>query len=167
MLLRVGYYDVGRVDLQGGNSRPPWKSPPGAAAKLRQWEFGSSMYAKYLGSGCGLKLGRQLDWRLRCIWDGVVRVIDGTSGSHCDQGLLGTWVLSAGLEQDADVMLCRKFGSNRSLLDGSLVYGGPWSQCVKKRGVVRGVEEASLVCTLTHLLVTYPECTSGRSAGSC
>ena len=37
---------------------------------------------------------------------------------------------------------------------------------VKKKGVVRGVEEASLVCTSTHLLVTYPEFTSGRSAGS-
>ena len=24
---------LGRVDLQGGNSRPPWKSPPGAAAR--------------------------------------------------------------------------------------------------------------------------------------
>ena len=65
-----------------------------------------------MGSGCGLKLGRQFDWRLRCSWDGVVRVIDGTPGSCCDQGLLGTWALSAGLEQDADVMLCRMFGSN-------------------------------------------------------
>ena len=81
-----------------------------------------------LGLVCGLELGRQLDWRLRCSWDGVVRVIDGTPGSRCDQGLLGTWALSAGLEQDADVMLCRKFGSNWSLLDGSLVYGGPQSQ---------------------------------------
>ena len=83
LLLRVGYYDVGRVDLQGGNSRPPWKSPPGAAARLHQWEFGSSMLVKYLGFVCGLKLGRQFDWRLKCSWDGVVRVIDGTPG--CDQ----------------------------------------------------------------------------------
>ena len=27
-----GYYDVRAVDLQGGSGRPPWKSPPGAAA---------------------------------------------------------------------------------------------------------------------------------------
>ena len=65
LLLRVEYYDVGRVDLQGGNSRPLWKSPPSAEAKLCHWEFGSSMKVKYLGFVCGLKLGRQLDWRLR------------------------------------------------------------------------------------------------------
>ena len=29
----VGITMLGRVDLQGGNSRPPWKSPPGAAAR--------------------------------------------------------------------------------------------------------------------------------------
>ena len=29
-----GYYVVQAVDLQGGNSRPPWKSPPGAAASM-------------------------------------------------------------------------------------------------------------------------------------
>ena len=29
-----GYYDVRVVGLQGGNSRPPWKSPPGAAASM-------------------------------------------------------------------------------------------------------------------------------------
>ena len=29
-----GYYDVRVVGLQGGNSRPPWKSPPGVAASM-------------------------------------------------------------------------------------------------------------------------------------
>ena len=29
-----GYYNVRLVGLQGGNSRPPWKSPPGAAASM-------------------------------------------------------------------------------------------------------------------------------------
>ena len=120
------------------------------------------MYAKYLGFVFGLELGRQLDWRLRCSWDGVVRVIDGTPGSRCDQGLLETWTLSAGLEQDADVMLCRKFGSNWFFVR--------WVAClrwsVKKKIVVRGVEKTSLVCTSAHLLVTYPELTSGRSAAS-
>ena len=42
-----------------------------------------NVIARYLGSGCGLKLSRQAAWRLRCSWDGVVRVVDGTSGSCC------------------------------------------------------------------------------------
>ena len=29
-----GYHDVRAVGLQGGNSRPPWKLPPGAAASM-------------------------------------------------------------------------------------------------------------------------------------
>ena len=39
----LGIMILGRVDLQGGNSRPPWKSPPGAAAKVASVEVGSSM----------------------------------------------------------------------------------------------------------------------------
>ena len=30
----VGTTTSGQVDLQGGNSRPPWKSLPGAAASM-------------------------------------------------------------------------------------------------------------------------------------
>ena len=43
-----------------------------------------SVIARYLGSGCGLKLGRQAAWRPGCSWDGVVSV-GGTSGSCCEQ----------------------------------------------------------------------------------
>ena len=33
----------GRVDLQGGNSRPPWKSPPDAVTKVASLEIRSAM----------------------------------------------------------------------------------------------------------------------------
>ena len=32
-----GYYDVGAVDFQGGNCRPSWKTPPGAAGAWFLW----------------------------------------------------------------------------------------------------------------------------------
>ena len=37
-----------------------------------------SMIVWSLGSGCGLKLGRQAAWRPRCKWVGVVKLVGGT-----------------------------------------------------------------------------------------
>ena len=37
-----------------------------------------SVIAWSLGSGCGLKLGRQAAWRPRCKWVGVVKLVGGT-----------------------------------------------------------------------------------------
>ena len=34
--------------------------------------------ARYLGSDCGLKLGRQAAWRPGIFWNGVVKLVGGT-----------------------------------------------------------------------------------------
>ena len=74
--------------------------------------------------------------------------------------VLGSWALIVGLEQDADVTLRRKCGSNWSFVRRVAMSRGlpclRWSTEPKcRKFVVGGVEEASLVSTSAPLFVTY------------